>query len=84
MKKENIEKESGSRIELINQAIREEQEKESSAASVNNEFIAKITAAFKKLDLLRSGILLAVVLFVMILLTVIIPSAIKIDYVAAY
>lgn len=86
MKKEIIEKESGSKIERINKALREKDKEENKgfAAVKNNKFFAKITTVLKSLDLKRSGVLLAVVLFVIILFTVIIPNANKIDYVAAY
>jgi len=87
MRKDKIEeKEETSKIEKINKALREnkQEEKKAFVSLENNEFIAKITAVFKKLDLKRSGILLAVVLFVVILLTVIIPIANRVDYVAGY
>lgn len=84
MKKNRTEQ--SSKIENINKALREnnDQKKQKFAALENNKFIAKITAVFKMLDLKRSGILLAVVLLIIIVFTVILPAANRVDYVAAY
>lgn len=75
-----------SKIANINKSLRDgnKEQKNNLAVTKENKLIKKLATVFTKLDIKRSGIVLAVVLLVVLLFTLVVPMAGKVRYVHAY
>jgi len=85
MKKEkNVDKQVSKKIEKVNKSLREDNTDNKENGVFNNKITKNVATAFANIDMKRSLLVLAVVLFIVLLFMVVIPSLGKTKYVEAY